>query len=168
MTTRHTHDTVPDGVYAVAHYGKVPSTEQATKLGMSAARYRDLVDPMRKPNFPAALVAPQANAAQDYSVIRTICRDANGLFVQMPSIVGDAREIVSALGESLREMGEATALITAQIADGSMTKIEAVAAIAEIDQAVEKIQALRLLLAERAAGPKATMFNPHIPGSGAR
>lgn len=153
--TRHTHDTVPDGVYAVAHYGTVSATEQATKLGMSAARYRDLVDPMRKPNFPAALVAPQANAASDYSVVRTICRDANGLFVQMPSIAGDARGIVSALGESLREMGEATALITSQLSDGSMSKHEATDAIAEIDQAVEKIQALRLLLSERAKSPVA-------------
>lgn len=150
MTVRHTHDTVPDGVYAVAHYGTVSATEQATKLGMSAARYRDLVDPMRKPNFPAALIAPQANAAQDYSVVRTIARDAGGVFVQLPSVAGDAREIVAALGESLREMGEATALITTQLADGSMSKLEATDAIAEIDQAVEKIQSLRLLLVDRA------------------
>lgn len=150
MTPRHTHDTVPDGVYAVAHYGTVECREQATKLGMSVARYRDLVDPMRKPNFPAALVAPQANAANDYSVVRTICRDAHGVFVQLPAIAGDAREIVSALGESLREMGEATALITKQLGDGSMSKHEAADAISEIDQAVEKITALRMLLAERA------------------
>lgn len=149
MSTRHVYEAVVDGVYAVAHFGAIALKVQANTLGMTEARYRDLVDPMRKPNFPAALVAPQARAAQDYAVVRTICRDAGGTFVQFPAIAGDAREIVSALGESLREMGEATALITKQLADGVMSQNEAKDAIEEVDQAVEKIQALRALLFER-------------------
>jgi hypothetical protein len=156
--TRHTYDAVVDGVYAVAHFGEIKLAAQANTLGISEARYRDLVDPARKPNFPAAMVAPQARAAHDYAVVRTIARDAGGTFVLMPSITGDAREIVAALGESLREMGEATALITTQLSDGSMTTLEAEDAIAEIDQAVEKIQALRMLLVDRASrqiGPRA-------------
>ncbi len=152
--TRHVYDAVADGVYAVAHFGDVKLAAQANALGVTEARYRDLVDPSRKPNFPAAMVAPQARAAKDYAVVRTIARDAGGVFVQLPAVAGDAREIVAALGESLREMGEATALITTQLADGSMTKIEAADAVAEIDQAVEKIQSLRLLLVHR-AGPVA-------------
>lgn len=148
--TRHVYDSVGDGVYAVAHFGEIKLSAQANTLGITEARYRDLVDPARKPNFPASMVAPQARAANDYAVVRTICRDAGGLFVQMPSIAGDAREIVAALGESLREMGEATALITSQLADGSMSKLEATDAISEIDEAVEKIQSLRLLLSKRA------------------
>ena len=150
MTTRHVYDAVVDGVYAVAHFGATALKVQANTLGMTEARYRDLVDPMRKPNFPAALVAPQARAANDYAVVRTIARDAGGTFVQFPQIAGDARAIVAALGESLREMGEATALITAQLADGSMSSLEAKDSIAEIDEATEKIQALRALLVERA------------------
>lgn len=153
MTTRHSYDTVVDGVYAVAHFGEVALKAQANTLGITEARYRDLVDPLRKPNFPAAMVAPQARAANDFGVVRTIARDAGGVFVQMPSVAGDAREIVAALGESLREMGEATALITTQLADGSMTTHEAEDAVDEIDQAVEKIQALRMLLSARASGP---------------
>lgn len=150
--TRHVYESVADGVYALAHFGEVKLSAQANTLGITEARYRDLVDPARKPNFPAAMVAPQARAANDYAVVRTIARDAGGVFVQMPTVTGDAREIVSALGESLREMGEATALITTQLSDGSLTKLEATDAINEIDQAVEKIHALRLLLVER-AGP---------------
>lgn len=150
MSPREVYDSVDDAVQAVGLFSKVPLKAQANTMGMAEPRLRDAVDPLRSPRFPASWVAPQARAAQNFAVVRTICRDAGGIFIPLPKASGDNRDVVSALGEVLREVGEDAALIGSQLADGKLDPREASDAIAEIDQTAARLASLRQLLAERA------------------
>lgn len=149
MASREIFDTVPDAIYAVAHRGPVSLPEQARRMGLNEKQLRAAVDPMRSPRYPAEWVATQAVSARDYAVLRTICRDAGGVFVALPRATADTGDIVAALGEVLREVGEDAALIGRHLADGRVDPHEAKAAIDELDQTASRLAALRQLLVER-------------------
>jgi hypothetical protein len=148
--TRLVYDSVEDALYAVGHYANVPLKTQAARLGMPAAKLNDLVDANRKPRFPAELVAPHAKAAEDFAAVRTICRDAGGMFIQIPTGFGDSREVVSTLGEALKEAGDVAIRVGGHLTDGTLNRLEARDSIPDVEQAVAAMAKFLEILKQKA------------------
>lgn len=154
--TRQVFDSVLDAIHSVGHYTPgVPLKVQANKLGIPDGKYDDYCNPNRKPRFPADLVAPQAIASGNLAVVRTICRDAGGVFVELPKGLGDSREVVAEVGKAIKEAGEVAANIAERLAgDNKLDTIELDRSIEDVDESIAAFAHLRALLLKKKAEAK--------------
>jgi hypothetical protein len=147
---RQVYDTLDDAITCVTRFNAEKTlTLIAAEMGWTPQQLSDATDPNKKPRFAANWIEPLTKTTGDDAIVRTLCARVGGVFVPLPRVTGDAREIVAALGEVMREVGESAALITAQLSDGRIDALEAADAIKEVDQALTCMSSLRLLLQQR-------------------
>lgn len=118
--------------------GGVGEVERILMIGRSLAyAFTDPREAEREISFArvVALSGPGRDAAAAY--LAGVC---GGVFV--PLAAGDA-VLHLATADAARETGEALAQVVTALADGEMTRLEAVAATRELDQALAALGALR-------------------------
>jgi hypothetical protein len=149
--TRQVFDSLADAVYAMAHYTDGPSlTAQAAAMGVPASWLRDAVDAHRKPRYPLETLVPHTRASGNYTGVRTLCRLVGGSFLLHPTTAAHESDVLIALGEVLREVGEDAEAIGKALADnGRLDAHEAPDILTQIDESIEKLSALRAIVAKR-------------------
>ena len=86
-------------------------------------------------------------------VTRALCAQMGGTFVALPDVPERCEDLLSLLGRQAKESSDLTSVICSAIADGRVENAEADAGIAECDQLIAVVAAMRAtLLAIREKG----------------
>lgn len=150
---REVYDRVCDAVYALGHFTPdLPLKAIAARMGCSDGALRDLVNPQRKPTCDGDHIVALTRASRNYVVVRTICHLVGGSFVLRATGAAHEADLLEALGEVLREVGEdAEAIGRALAENGRLDAHEVPSILREIDETTERLATLRDVVASRRA-----------------
>jgi hypothetical protein len=155
--------TLAEAIYCMVHHSGVDVAEVAKLLCKRTGYLLDAANPDREEvQFQAALLAPAMTHFKNVNPLKFLCREMNGVFVQLPDVTPEHDDIYRGMCDAIEEVGQSSSAVKKALTDNIVTEEEADAADQEIDEAVAALLRVKASVRNKVERPR-----PQIVG-GAR
>lgn len=133
--------TLQEAIYCLVHHSAADAKTIAERAGVRYGYLLDAANPDRDEiQFQSRLIYPCSEAGANDVVIEFLCRQRDGVFVPIPSLMLDgAQSLALAQLDVVRELGEDAAKLQDILRNHHIDAQEADEFDAEVDQTIQKL-----------------------------
>lgn len=115
---------VDDALYHAVHGYKPDPEHLARRMKLAYSSLLNMANPNSDVGWPLGRFIQVMDLTFDYGPLQALCRRFNGVFVPLPTAVGDSEAVMAQLATVGKEFGDVCASLQRALADGRVSPKE--------------------------------------------